>query len=129
MFSLCQGKGIIFHSESSKNKGDIENYREMDLAEEILCIKNISIIPMNKDIYEKYKSNKLKLLVLVAAISFKKEGILDFDLQNILSRINILLKYYDVEHPEFINNKVYLKPNVSKITSMIKIKELGNVCF
>ncbi|QBD85460.1 hypothetical protein EQG73_09815 [Clostridium tetani] len=129
MVSLCQGKGIIFYSEFSQNKNYIEKRLKMDLAEEIVCIKNISLIPMDKDIYEKYKTNKLKLLVLVAAISLKREGIVEFDLENILGRINILLKYYDMNCPEKRNTKVYFKPNLSKITNMVKVKELGSACL
>ncbi|MBE6064640.1 hypothetical protein [Clostridium cochlearium] len=129
MVKLCQGKGVMLYNEFSQNKDYIEKALKMDFAEELICIKNISIIPMNKDIYEKYKTNKLKLLVLVAAISFKKEGIKDFDLENILGRINVLLKYYDINYPEKGKNKVYFKPNISRITDVVKIKELESICL
>lgn len=129
MVNLCEGRGIIFCNRPLGDKDCIETPLQMDFAEEIICVKNVSIIPMDKDIYEKCITNKLRLLVIIAGISFKKEGILDFDLQNILGRINILLKYYDINCPEKKNNKVYFKPNISKIISMIKIKELGYLCL
>ncbi|WP_125152585.1 hypothetical protein [Clostridium rectalis] len=86
---------------------------------EFLTIKDILLIAINEELYYKSKSNKIRLLILLALVSLKDERKDNPNTNEIIQRMSVIHKYFNIEDPEIINKVVYFKPDKDKIGVLI----------
>ncbi|WP_027625016.1 hypothetical protein [Clostridium lundense] len=120
----------------SKYKNYIDNGFPKSNQLDFMQVRSIVLIVVNLETYNKCKDNKVKLLILLALTSFNEEGKDTFETEEVIKRINIIAKYFNINSPEIIDNAVYFKPDMNKMKellqkSMTEIKEnkMENVLF
>lgn len=88
---------------------------------DLLLVKKILLLAINKKSYEKYKKNPDSLIKILALLSLKED---DFNVENfnleVIKRIEIIKAYFNVDNPSISKNAVYFKPNFKKIERLLE---------
>lgn len=120
----------------SKYKNYIDNGFPKSNQSDFMQVRSIVLIAVNLETYNKCKDNKVKLLILLALASFKDENKDTFETDEVIKRINIIAKYFNINSPEIIDKAVYFKPDMNKIRELleksiteVKENKVENVIF
>lgn len=91
------------------------------LLSDLLLVRRILLLSINKRSYDIYRKNQDQLIMILALLSIKDEelNIENFNIE-VTTRMSIIKKYFNVNNPNISKNTVYFKPNFKKIEMLIK---------
>lgn len=92
-----------------------------ELLNELLLVRRILLLAINRKSYNTYKKNQEQLIMILALLSLKEE-ILNAEeaYMEVAKRMALIKKYFEVDSPSISESAVYFKPDLKKIEMLIK---------